>query len=163
MKLQLRVTLLLIVAIAIFGSLDWQSATVIEPSRDIAINGFAALPQLGLVIAIQLLLLFGSRYWSRIPGLIAVGIGFALSALAITPLFALLFSDPQLLQTQIAALTGIADFQSQLQGVKGLNTQKSLIALTVAATCLAALWSLRLPFVKRHTAGSKSADGDWLN
>ncbi|CAB4958775.1 unannotated protein [freshwater metagenome] len=163
MKLQLRVTLLLIVALAIFGSLDWQSATVIEPSRDIAINGFAALPQLGLVIAIQLLLLFGSRYWSRTPGLIAVVIGFTLSALAISPVFALLFGEPQLLQNQIAALTGIADFQSQLEGVKGLHTQNTFIALTAVAACLAAVWSLRLPFVKRHSSGSKSADGEWLN
>ena len=163
MKLQLRVTLLLIVALAIFGSLDWQSATVIEPSRDIAINGFAALPQLGLVIAIQLLLLFGSRYWSRTPGLIAVVIGFTLSALAISPVFALLFGEPQLLQNQIAALTGIADFQSQLEGVKGLHTQNTFIALTAVAACLAAVWSLRLPFVKRHSSGSKRADGEWLN
>jgi len=163
MKLQIRLTLLLIAAIIVFGSLDWQSATVIEPARNIGINGFSALPQLGLVIAIQLLLLFGSRYWSKIPGLIAVGIGFALSVLAIVPVFALAFGEPHLLQTQIAALTGIADFQSQLQSVKELNTQGLLIALTAVAACLTALWSLRLPFVIGHTFGRKNADGDWLN
>jgi hypothetical protein len=163
MKLQLQVTLLLIVAIAVFGTLDWQSARVVEPAIRVAINGFAAIPQLGLVIAIQLLLLFGSRYWSKVPGLIAVGIGFSLSALALAPTFSLLFGEPQLLQAQIAALTGIADFQSQLDNVKGLNTQKTFIALTAVAACLASVWSLRLPFIKRHRSGSKSRDDDWLN
>lgn len=160
--MQLRVSFLLL-AIAIVGAAQtWQSATLTETAAQLSINGFAAYPQIGLVIALQLLVLFGSRYWKFVPALIAMIIGAALSALAILPILQSTMSNRwHLLQSQITAATGLADWLAQREAISDLQVNTLAIWLTIGALALLQLWNFRSPFLRR--AATKRTDGDWVN
>ncbi len=162
MKLQIRITALLIILAAIGASQDWQSANLLESGASVSASGFSAFPQLGLVIAIQLLTFFGARYWAKWPAVVATSLAAVLSLLALSSVFGAVFgSNLNLISAKVAAATGIADWSSQQEAIHNNQTNPLAIWLTLAASSLLVIWSLRAPFVRR--AAKTSSANQWVN
>ncbi len=162
MKFQIRITALLIILVVIGASQDWQSANLLESGASVSASGFTAFPQIGLVIAIQLLIFFGARYWSKWPAVVATSLAAVLSLLALSSIFGVIFeSNLNLISAKVAAATGIADWSSQQDAIHNNQTNHLAIWLTLVASSLLVLWSLRAPFVRR--AAKPSTANEWLN
>lgn len=162
MKLQFRLSLALIALVVVGASQTWQSANLNDTGAAIEASGFSAFPQLGLLIAIQLLILFGSRYWSRWPAVVATLLAASLSLLATkSVLDTALNGSLNLISVKITAATGIADWTSQQDAIHNLQTNPFAIWLTLISSVLLVFLSLRGPFIRR--AAKSSSTGEWVN
>ena len=162
MKIQVRVSLLLLVICSIASSQDWQSASLNDTGKTLAVNGFGAYPQIGLVLAVQLLVLFGARYWNRALAIIVLCVAFLLTLLAVLPIaISAVQAKFELLTPQITSATGIADWVSQREVVHNLNLNSIAIWVTLLTLVAVCAWNLRLPFMRR--ALKAQTQNEWVN
>lgn len=156
------ISLSLLIAVAILASLEWQSAVISETGARLAISGYESYPQIGLFLALQVVALFGARYWSKRTSRIAVVLVGLFSALAVTPVAAVAASNSlQILHLKVEKATGISDWVSQLEVMDGLTTNYLAIVGIVAAMILLVGVSVLNAF-NRRAAGPKQ-QSDWLN
>ena len=162
MKKLMRLNLALLAAVAILASLEWQSAVIRETGLAISITGFESFPQLGLFLLLQLVAIFGSRYWSKRTARIAVVLVGFVSLLAISPVATSAANGSlELLRVKIESATGISDWISQVEILDSLQTNELAIWGIVTAMSLLVVLSVISAF-NRRAAGPKKPS-DWLN
>lgn len=162
MKLQVRVTLLLLAVIAICASFTWQSARIADLGVTVEASGFSGFSQIGLFLSLQILGLFGLRYWNRVGSLIATALVTALSFASIWPLLGTVASgDFRIIQSQVTKLTGIADWQSQTDVLANLSVNTPAVLITLGVMLSLTLWSIRGAFVKRQA--KQASASEWLD
>lgn len=162
MKLHLRLSLVLLISAAILASLTWQSAVITETAKSLSVTGFDNYPQIGLFLGLQLVAIFGARYWSKLASRVAGVLVALFSLLSVTPIAGVLTSgEPRLLQLAIEKATGIADWDSQLETIQSLQTNLVamfailIVMLLLVAGNLIGLFLRRAPKPEQQT--------DWLN
>jgi hypothetical protein len=152
----------LLALVALLASLEWQSATITETGAFVSITGFESYPQIGLFLALQVVSIFGSRYWSTRTARVAIVLVGLFSALAITPVASAAGSNSlELLRLKLEKATGISDWVSQTEVIGSLNTNQFMIWGIVVAMSLLVTLSLLSAF-NRRAAGPKQ-QSDWLN
>lgn len=162
MKTLMRLNLALLAVVAILASLEWQSAVIRENGLFVSITGFESFPQIGLFLMLQLVAIFGSRYWSKRTARIAVVLVGLVSALAITPVAASAANGSlELLRVKVESATGISDWISQVEILESLQTNELAILGIVTAMILLVILSVISAF-NRRAAGPKKQT-DWLN
>ena len=162
MKFHLRLSLLLLIIAAILASLTWQSAVISETAKQLSVTGFDNYPQIGLFLGLQLVAIFGARYWSKIASRVAGLLVALFSLLSITPIAGAIASgEPRLLQLAIEKATGISDWDSQLETIQSLQTNLVamfgivIVMLLLVAGNLIGLFLRRAPKPEQQT--------EWLN
>jgi hypothetical protein len=162
MKLILRLSLALLVSAAILASVPWQSAIIIETAKPLSVTGFDNYPQIGLFLGLQLVAIFGARYWSKTASRAAGAIVALFSLLAIIPIAsALAAGEPRLLQVAIEKATGISDWSSQLETVQSLQTNLPAMYGIVSVMLLLVTSNILGLFTRR--AAKPEQQTDWLN
>jgi hypothetical protein len=162
MKLQFRLSLLLLVVCVSAASQDWQSANLNDTGKSVSVSGFAAYPQIGLILGIQVLVLFGARYWNKALSITVVSIALILTALSLMPVLVEATAGPiELITQQVTAATGIADWVSQQDSIHNLNVNLTAIYTSTSALLALALWNMRSPFVRR--AAKQESQNEWVN
>lgn len=162
MKLHLRLSLVLLISAAILASLTWQSVVISETAKQHSVTGFDNYPQIGLFLGLQLVAIFGARYWSKVASRVAGMLVALFSLLSITPIAAVLASDePRLLQVAIEKATGISDWDSQLATIQSLQTNLFAMYSIVAVMLLLVAGNLIGLFLRRAPKPEKQTD--WLN
>lgn len=162
MKLQLRVSALLLAVIAISASLTWQSARLDEQGVTVEGTGFGGFTQIGLFIALQVLGLFGVRYWSRVGAWVATVLVALLSLATLWPLLGAVTSgDLRIIQGQVTKLTGIADWQSQTEVLTNLSVNTPAILVAAGSMLALIAWSVRGALTKRQA--KQPDDAKWLD
>ncbi len=162
MKLHLRLSLVLLVSAAILASLTWQSAVISETAKPLSVTGFDIYPQIGLFLGLQLVAIFGARYWSKIASRVAGVLVALFSLLSITPIAGVLTSgEPRLLQAAIEKATGISDWDSQLETVQSLQTNLVAMVGIVSVMLLLVAGNLIRLFLRR--APKPEQQTEWLN
>jgi hypothetical protein len=162
LKLHLRLSLVLLVSAAILASLTWQSAVISETAKPLSVTGFDIYPQIGLFLGLQLVAIFGARYWSKIASRVAGVLVALFSLLSITPIAGVLTSgEPRLLQAAIEKATGISDWDSQLETVQSLQTNLVAMVGIVSVMLLLVAGNLIRLFLRR--APKPEQQTEWLN
>ena len=162
MKLQVRVSILLMAVITIGASLTWQSARLDEQALSVEASGFSGFTEIGLFLALQILGLFGVRYWNRLGAWIATSLVALLSIATIWPILSAVASeDFRIIQKQVTKLTGIADWQAQTDVLTNLSVNMPAILTTVIAMLALAVWSIRGAIAKRQA--KRAAGSEWLD
>ena len=154
--------MILLAVVAILAALEWQHAVIRETGLVVSITGFESFPQIGLFLLLQLVAIFGSRYWSIRTARFAVVLVGLVSALAIAPVAASVSNGSQeMLRLKVESSTGISDWISQVQILDALKTNELAIWGIVAAMLLLIFLSVLSAF-NRRAAGPKKQT-DWLN
>lgn len=137
----------LAIGVMILASLSWQSAIIIDTEELLAINGFEASNGIWLLIALPLIVLFGSRYWPQVVANIAATLAFLIGTLASVPIFGLgLEANPALLQSLVAGKLGVAEWSEQQELLTAVQTNNPLIlgtAFLLAVLSASNLLSMR--------------------
>ena len=148
--------------ITIGASLTWQSAQLDEQGVTIEASGFSGFTQIGLFLALQILGLFGVRYWNRLGAWIATSLVALLSVATIWPILgAVASADFRIIQKQVTKLTGIADWQAQAEVLTNLSVNMPAILTTLVAMLALAVWSIRGAVSKRQA--KRSTSSEWLD
>ena len=162
MKIRLRLSLILTLLVIFLTSISWQSATVTETSAAVSSTGFDGYPQIGLFLILQVVGLFGARYWGNRTAKIAGTLVALVSALAIMPIASVALSgDVRLLQHQVEKLTGIADWESQVSILNSLETNTSVIFGIFGS--MIALLLVNLISALSPREAKPDAQREWLN
>lgn len=162
MKSMTKISFVLLPAVVVLASLPWQTATITETGFEVSSTGFDGYPQLGLFLALQLVTLFGARYWGRRSSALAKILVALFSTLSILPLIGIVLSGKlRLLQKQIETTTGISDWDSQLEVIDSLTSNMGAVWGIVLAMSLLVLANLFSAFFSSATH-RKTAE-DWLN
>lgn len=162
MKLQLRLSLLLLLVGLISCSQTWQSANLNDTGQSVSVSGFSAYPQLALILAIQVLVLFGARYWNKVLSIAVLAIGLILSVISLLPILLAVSSEQiDLISPQVTAATGIADWISQQDSIHNLNVNLFAIYIAISALIALSIWNVRLPFIRR--AAKPETQNEWVN
>lgn len=162
MKLHLRLSLVFLLSAAILASLTWQSAVISETAKPLSVTGLDIYPQIGLFLGLQLVAIFGARYWSKIASRVAGVLVALFSLLSITPIAGVLTSgEPRLLQAAIEKATGISDWDSQLATIQSLQTNLVAMFGIVAVMLLLVAGNLIGLFLRR--APKPEQQPEWLN
>ena len=120
------------------------------------------LLEIGLFLALQILGLFGVRYWNRLGAWIATSLVALLSIATIWPILSAVASeDFRIIQKQVTKLTGIADWQAQTDVLTNLSVNMPAILTTVIAMLALAVWSIRGAIAKRQA--KRAAGSEWLD
>lgn len=148
--------------ITVGASLTWQSAHLDEQGVTIEASGFSGFTQIGLFLALQILGLFGVRYWNRLGAWIATSLVALLSVATISPILgAVASADFRLIQKQVTKLTGIADWQAQAEVLTNLSVNMPAILTTLVAMLALAVWSVRGAVSMRQA--KRSTSSEWLD
>jgi hypothetical protein len=157
-----RISFVLLLAVIVLAALPWQTAKITETGFELSSTGFDGFPQVGLFLTLQLVTLFGSRYWGRRASAMAKILVALFSTFAILPLIgSALSGELRLLQKRIESATGISDWGSQLDVIDSLTSNMAAVWGIVLAMSLLVLANLSSLFISRSTQ-RKSAE-EWLN
>lgn len=163
MKKTLILKLALVALVAILASFELQGAVISETGLQVSVTGYESFPQIALIIALQLVAIFGSRYWGRTSSRVASLLVSVFSILAIAPMVNGIFDNGglQLIRAKVEKATGIADWVSQLEIIGPLQT--NLVCLWAIVVAMSLSVALNLASAIFRQKAPLNQPSDWLN
>ena len=163
MRLQVALFGLLSAVQLILMNATWQQATLTDSGAQLGVTGFDVAGSLTLIVFMELLTVFGVRYWRPVVARIAIGLVTALGVLILWSSSSAVFGQRHWLQSAIAIKTGIADWESQASAVSAWSEQPALAMSTWIVASLLTAWGLRAAFLKLGARKAKLSTSDWVD
>ena len=166
-RIHTLIWLALALVLAISAGQVWQTATIADTQVVVSRNGFESFPVIGLLIALQILLLFVLRYSSRMVRIVLLLLLALLTFVAGYEAATAAFTERPILSVAIEKATGVAGWSDQLENAVSRVSAYSPSAYVFSVALFALVLWLALGVLVRATKRKPQNQTDqqnlWVN